>query len=149
MNNLKLRALYTAMLKHEGKITRCEEVEEGLFAIEYEYLHPFRNSEHFSEMGAPATLDDQLWLGDRWQLAKYINVLHDNLDNLDKQEEKYNWQSDREYVSLTRMLVRQEKENATRNDRDIQADIGKEVHTGSVRRSSPKRIQVKTITPEP
>lgn len=139
--NIQFHKLYVAMLKHEGTITRCEEVVEGLFAIEYKYLHPYRDAEHFNEMRAPDTLSSHMWIGDLSKLSEYLGDLHWN------DHESFKWEDDDTlYHSLLNIVVREDL-NAARTNRDISTDSGEGIQT-RVKRTSDRRIHPQVISPE-
>jgi len=139
--NKDMKDLYAAMLINEGKVTRCEECAEGLYAIEYKYLNPFAKHPNFDESGMTLHLQGHMWVGDLSKLREYLGDLYWN------DHEEFKWSDDDKIYNSLKSMVKREDDDATRNDRNISTDPKEGVSTKRVNPQD-RRFRVKTISPE-
>jgi len=108
----KFVSFYAAMLKHDGKVTRCEEVTEGLFAVEYTFCMPKSISSGYFQ----GRFNGRFWLGEFSKYMEYLRELYTiSIDNDSLPDD------DSAYQELYENINKNGELDAARNDRDIPA----------------------------
>ena len=136
----EIRGIYWALLKKGGKITRCEEVMDNVFAIEYAYPNHINPKIDMRGRG---------FLGDPDDIQRYFELLFSGEADI----EKHNWDDDEQTLQTIKnatdreLAVKGLEEYAKTADRDLSTDPAKGIQT-NVGQASKRRSAPNTVSPE-